>query len=91
MKKAKIFQVQAVELLDSIITNPQLGDVTGSIEGSFDTRLFSDAESGLIADIKEPRPAVQYKTTELSQGCDYQSTTLAQHLLARAGLCLLRE
>lgn len=52
-KKAQVFQNKAVELLTGILANPQLGDVLGSIEGNIDTRLFSDAEAELIADIQE--------------------------------------
>ena len=53
IKKAKIFQGRAVELLTDILDNDQLDDVIGSIEGSIDTRIFSDVEAGLIADIQE--------------------------------------
>lgn len=52
-KKGKAFQERAVELLTSIINSPDLGDVTGSIEGAYDIRPFSDDESALIADIEE--------------------------------------
>ena len=51
--KAKGFQQRAVELLTSIINSPDVSDVTGSIEGAYDLRLFSDDESSLIADIEE--------------------------------------
>ena len=51
-KKAKTFQERGVSLLDSILGNPQLGDVLGSVEGSIDFRL-SDSESELIDDINE--------------------------------------
>ena len=53
LKKVQAVQSRAVELLGRISKNDQLGDVTGSIEGAYDTRLVSDAESELIADIGE--------------------------------------
>ncbi len=53
VKKGKQFQDRAVSLLNKIISNPQLNDVLGSIEGSIDTRLLSDTEAELIADIEE--------------------------------------
>ena len=68
MKKAKVFQKQAVSLLTSIIENPQLPDVTGSIEGAYDTRLFSDSESGLIADIQESVAILTSDNMDLMSG-----------------------
>lgn len=60
LKKAKVFQVRAVELLDRILKNPELNDVIGSIEGSDEsmipfggTKIRSDNEANAIADIKE--------------------------------------
>lgn len=52
-KKGRQVKDSAYSLLKSILENEQLPDVLGSIEGAYDTRLFSDAESGLIADIEE--------------------------------------
>jgi hypothetical protein len=52
LKKAKVFQDRAVKLIDRVLGNPELGDVLGSIEGSFDFRL-QDSESELISDIEE--------------------------------------
>lgn len=68
MKKAKVFQIQAVDLLTNIIGNPQLGDVTGSLEGIFDTRIGSDAEAGLIADIKEAADILTSDNMDLMSG-----------------------
>ena len=53
LKKVQVVQSRAVELLTRISKSADLGDVTGSIEGAYDTRLFSDDESELIADIDE--------------------------------------
>lgn len=51
-KKAKDFQARAIELIDNILSNDELDDILGSIEGGIDFRL-QDAESELIADIEE--------------------------------------
>jgi len=53
IKKAKGFQERALKLLDNILDSGQIGDVTGSIQGAYDFRPFSDAEAELIADIEE--------------------------------------
>jgi hypothetical protein len=52
-KKGRAVKDNAYSLLKRISENDQLGDVVGSIEGAYDFRLFSDAESGLINDIEE--------------------------------------
>jgi hypothetical protein len=67
-KKAQVFQTKAVELLTGILANPQLGDVLGSIEGNIDVRLFSDAESELIADIKEAANILTADNLDLMSG-----------------------
>lgn len=59
LKKAKGFQDRAVELLDNILASGEgflggdLGDVLGSVEGRIDTKLLSDDEAQVIADIEE--------------------------------------
>jgi hypothetical protein len=60
LKKAKVFQKRGIELLDNILTNPELNDVVGSIEGSDEsvipfggTKIRSDGEANAIADITE--------------------------------------
>lgn len=68
LKKAKTFQVKAVELMGNILTNPQLGDVLGSIEGRIDIRLFSDAEAELIADIDEASNILTADNMDLMTG-----------------------
>jgi hypothetical protein len=67
-KKAQVFQTKAVELLTGILGNTQLGDVLGSIEGNIDVRLFSDAESELIADIKEAANILTADNLDLMSG-----------------------
>jgi len=52
VKKAKVFQVRAVELLDRILSADELNDVIGSMEGGY-VPLRGDAESEVIADIEE--------------------------------------
>lgn len=52
LTKAAGFQDRAITLIKGILSNDQLPDVLGSIEGSIDMR-FSDAEAELIADIEE--------------------------------------
>jgi len=51
-KKAKAFQVRAVDLLDKILANDELDDVLGAVEGAIDFRLQDD-EAELISDIEE--------------------------------------
>jgi hypothetical protein len=56
VKKGKVFQKRAVDLLDRILANTETGDVTGSLEGGesmFANLLLSDGESQAIADIGE--------------------------------------
>ncbi len=53
LKKAKTFQGRALDLINRILNSDQLGDVLGSLEGRIDIKLFSDAESQVIADIEE--------------------------------------
>ena len=68
LKKAKSFQERAVSLLDRIIKDPQLSDVTGSIQGAYDSRPFSDAESSLIADIAEAQNILTADNLDLMTG-----------------------
>lgn len=60
VKKGKVFQKRAVELLDRILNADELNDVIGSFEGSDESiipfggkKIRGDAESELIADIEE--------------------------------------
>jgi hypothetical protein len=60
VKKGKVFQRRAVELLDRILSADELNDVIGSIEGSDESlipfggqKIRGDAESEIIADIEE--------------------------------------
>ena len=60
VKKGKVFQKRAVDLLDRILGADELNDVIGSIEGSDESlipfggqKIRGDAESEIIADIEE--------------------------------------
>lgn len=58
VKKGKVFQKRAVDLLDRILNADELNDVLGSIEGTdegfiFGQKIRGDAESEIIADIEE--------------------------------------
>jgi len=60
VKKGKVFQARAVELLDRILSADELNDVIGSIEGSDESlipfggqKIRGDAEAEIIADIEE--------------------------------------
>jgi len=60
VKKGKVFQKRAVDLLDRILGADELNDVIGSIEGSDESlipfggqKLRGDNESEIIADIEE--------------------------------------
>jgi hypothetical protein len=66
--KGKDFQIKAIDLLDNILKNDQLSDVIGSIEGGIDFRLFSDAESELIADIEEAKNILTADNLSLMSG-----------------------
>ncbi len=85
-KKAKAFQNEAVGILNRIIDNDQLGDVVGSIEGSFDTRLFSDEEAGLIADITEVTDILTADNMDLMTGVLSESDIAILKNLSSGGL-----
>jgi hypothetical protein len=60
VKKGKVFQTRAVELLNRILNADELDDVLGSIEGSDESlipfggqKIRGDNESEIIADIEE--------------------------------------
>ncbi len=67
-QKVQGFQDRAVELLDRILASDQIGDVVGSLEGAYDTRLFSDAEAELIADINEAKDILTSDNLKLMTG-----------------------
>ena len=66
-KKAKVFQTQAVELINKILSSDELGDVLGSVEGAFDFRL-QDSEAELIVDIEEARDILTSDNMDLMSG-----------------------
>lgn len=58
LKKGKEFQLRAIELLQGILTNPELDDVLGPQEGTgegffFGKQILSDNEADAVADIEE--------------------------------------
>jgi hypothetical protein len=85
-QKGKQFQGRAVSLLKKIIENPQLNDVIGSLEGSFDTRLFSDAEAELIADIEEAGNILTADNFDLMTGVLSESDISILKNLSSGGL-----
>ena len=84
-KKAKTFQERGVSLLDSILGNPQLGDVLGSVEGAIDFRL-SDSESELIDDINEVGDILTADNLNLMSGVLSESDIKILRALAGGGL-----
>lgn len=86
LKKAKGFQSRALDLMKGIVSNPQLGDVLGSIEGSYDTRLFSDAEAELIADIREVGDIMTADNMDLMTGVLSESDIQLLKNLSSGGL-----
>ena len=85
-KKGQQFQNRAVSLLNRIVTNPQLGDVLGSIEGAIDLRLFSDAEAELIADIEEAGNILTADNLDLMTGVLSETDIALLKSLASGGL-----
>lgn len=85
LKKAKSFQERAVSLLDRVIANDQIGDVTGSIEGAVDFRL-SDVESELIADINEAQNILTAENMDLMTGVLSESDIKLLKNLSSGGL-----
>ena len=88
--KAKGFQDRAVELLTSILDNPELGDVLGSIEGAIDFRL-QDSESELIADIEEAGNILTADNLSLMSGVLSESDIKILKNLAGGGLIRTRS
>lgn len=69
LKKAQSFQSRAVDLLNRILTNPELNDVVGSFEGRIDfLSATSDAESEAIADIEEAQSILTAENMDLMTG-----------------------
>ncbi len=89
-QKGKVFQNRAVELLTTIIDSPDLGDVTGSIEGAYDFRPFSDDESALIADIEEAGNILTADNLSLMSGVLSESDIKILKNLAGGGLIRTR-
>uniref|UniRef100_UPI0030ECAB20 hypothetical protein n=1 Tax=Neptuniibacter pectenicola TaxID=1806669 RepID=UPI0030ECAB20 len=89
--KAKGFQTRAIELLEIIASSPDLGDVTGSIEGAYDIRPFSDDESSLVADIKEAGDILTADNLSLMSGVLSESDIKILQNLAAGGLIRTRS
>jgi len=88
--KAAEFQDNAIQLLENIVNSDQLGDVTGPIEGRYDTRLFSEAESNLIADIKEAGDILLSDNLKLMTGVLSETDIQVLKNLAAGGLDRVR-
>jgi len=88
--KAQGFQNRAIELLTSIIDSPDIGDVTGSIEGAYDFRPFSDDESSLIADIEEAGNILTADNLSLMSGVLSETDIKILKNLAGGGLIRTR-
>jgi len=67
LTKAQGFQDRAVELIDLILGNDELGDVLGAVEGAIDIR-FQTSESELIADIEEAKNILTAENMDLMTG-----------------------
>jgi len=67
-KKQQVFQITAIDLLQSILDSDQIGDVVGSIEGLIDFKPFSDEEAELIANIKEAKNILTADNLKLMTG-----------------------
>jgi len=75
-KKAQVFQVRALNLMNSILDNPELGDVVGGIEGrrggTLDSGILptflSDGESNAIADIEEAQNILTADNLDIMTG-----------------------
>ncbi len=88
--KAKGFQDRAIDLLTSILNNDELGDVLGSVEGSYDFRL-QDSESELIADIEEAGNILTADNLSLMSGVLSESDIKILKNLAGGGLIRTRS
>lgn len=89
--KAKGFQERAITLLDNILSSEDLGDVTGSLEGAYDFRPFSDDESSLIADIEEAGNILTADNLSLMSGVLSESDIKILKNLAGGGLIRTRS
>jgi len=88
--KAQGFQDRAVNLLTGILDNPELGDVLGSVEGSFDFRL-QDSEAELIADIEEAGNILTADNLSLMSGVLSETDIKILKNLAGGGLIRTRS
>jgi len=73
LKKAQVFQNRAIELLDNILSNEELNDVLGSVEGTdagflFGEKIRSDREAEAIADIQETESLLTADNLSLMTG-----------------------
>ncbi len=77
VKKGKVFQTRAVELLDKILANPELNDVIGSRQGAdrspiipfLSTTTFrSDSEAEAVADIEEAQDILTADNLDIMSG-----------------------
>lgn len=89
-KKGKVFQDRAVELLTGILSNDELDDVLGSIEGSVDFRL-QDSEAELIADIEEAGNILTADNLSLMSGVLSETDIKILKNLAGGGLIRTRS
>jgi len=89
LKKAQGFQTRAVSLLKGLLTNPELDDVTGSIEGKFE-RTTSDAEANAIADIEEVSNILTSDNLDLMTGILSDTDIAILRSLAAGGLIRTR-
>lgn len=69
MKKAQVFRDRTVQLLHNILSNDELNDVLGGLEGSVDVGfLRGDNENDLIADIQEAKNILTVDNLDLMVG-----------------------
>ena len=84
--KATGFRDKASSLMLKILSSPDIGDVTGSLEGAYDSRWFSDDEATLIADIEEAGDILTADNLDLMTGVLSESDIKLLRNLASGGL-----
>jgi len=73
LKKGKEFQLRAIDLLTSILENPELADVIGGQEGTgegffFGKQIYSDFEADAVSDIEEATSILTSGNLDLLSG-----------------------
>lgn len=85
IKKREQFQKIAIKLIDGLLSNKELNDVIGPVEGRVDFRL-SDNEAGLVADIKELSSILTADNLDLMVGVLSESDIAMLKQISAGGL-----